>query len=85
MLMGDKLNYITGYAVVRVDGPSDDPSRVRDYHRDGQMLPAAGPSHVTVKEVVMSAEEARREVIRLNQLNPSKECCYYWLIGKMRV
>jgi hypothetical protein len=76
--MGGRPNYVTGYAVIRVDGPVDHPSRVPEYERDGELLPAPGPSHVTVKEVVMTAEEARREVVRLNRLNADKGCCYYW-------
>lgn len=31
-----------------------------------------------VKEVVATAEEARREVVRLNALNAGKGCRYYW-------
>lgn len=31
-----------------------------------------------VKEVVTTAEEARREVIRLNALYAGKGCRYYW-------
>lgn len=42
------------------------------------MLPTAGPTNVTVKEIVMTAEEAQREVMRLNRLNASKGCWYYW-------
>ena len=76
--MNDGPNYVRGYAVIRVDGPGDDQSRVRDDQPDGEMLPAPGPSHVTVKEVVMTPEEARREVMRLNSLNVAKGCRYYW-------
>ena len=72
-----KLNYITAFAVIRIDdGPLDHPSRVREWPIRGE--PTAGPSNVTVKEVVMSAEEARKEVVRMNDLNSSKECSYYW-------
>jgi hypothetical protein len=79
MLMGDKPNYIKGYAVIRVEGPSDNPSPTRGHSRDGQVLPAAGPSHVTAKEVVVTTEEAQREVMRLNRLKAAFEgCCYYW-------
>lgn len=77
--MGSKPSHVTGYAVIRVDeGPIDHPSSVREYQRDGETLPAAGPSNVTVKEVVMTLEEAQREVIRLNRLNAPKGCSYYW-------
>ena len=61
LLMSDRANYGTGYAAIRVDGPVDHPSRIPEYERDGAVLPTAGPSHVTVKEVVMTAEEARRK------------------------
>lgn len=37
-----------------------------------------GPIDVTVKEVVLSVDEAKREVERLNRLNESKGCRYYW-------
>lgn len=37
-----------------------------------QGWPAPGPGHVKVKEIVLTAEEARREVIRLNALNADK-------------
>jgi hypothetical protein len=72
--------YVTGYAVIRVDdGPWDHPASVREWAAaDGATFPTAGPSNVTVKEVVMTAEEARREVVRLNSLNAQKGCQYYW-------
>jgi hypothetical protein len=71
--------YLPGYAVIRIDdGPLDSPSRVTEYTVDGASLPAAGPSNVTVKEVVTTADEARREVIRLNALNAGKGCRYFW-------
>ena len=59
-------DYLPGYAVIRSDdGPLDSSSRVSEYTVDGVNLPAAGPLNVRVKEVVTTAEEARREVIRL--------------------
>jgi hypothetical protein len=41
-------------------------------------MPAPGPGNVTVKEIVFDADEARNEVIRLNNLNKDKNCRYYW-------
>lgn len=77
--MSDKPRYLAGYAVIRIDdGPLDHPSSVSEYVIDGVALPAPGPSNVTVKEVVATAEEARREVVRLNVLNAGKGCRYYW-------
>jgi len=71
--------YLAGYAVIRIDdGPLDHPSSVREFTIDGVALPAPGPSNVSVKEVVTTAEEARREVIRLNALNAEKGCRYFW-------
>lgn len=77
--MDGKGHYLTGYAVIRIDGKLlDHPSRVREFTIDGVTLPAPGPSNVSVKEVVTTAEEARREVIRLNTLNSGKGCQYFW-------
>ena len=42
------------------------------------MQATAGPANVTVKQIVMTAQEARDEVVRLNQLNGAKGCKYYW-------
>jgi hypothetical protein len=33
---------------------------------------------VTIKEVVLDLAEAKREVDRLNRLNESKGCRYFW-------
>ena len=33
---------------------------------------------VTVKEIVTTAEEAEREVARLNHLNATQDCRYFW-------
>jgi hypothetical protein len=77
--MDSKPSYITGYAIIRVDGDQvDHPSRLREFQKDGEVLPAAGPANIKVLKVIMSAEEARHEVIRLNQLNESIGCYYYW-------
>lgn len=77
--MDGKPGYLAGYAVIRVDdGPPDHPWRVGEYVVDGVILPTTGPPNVTVKEVVTSADEARREVMRLNTLNGGKGCRYYW-------
>ena len=42
-------------------------------------------SVVTVKEVVGSAEEAEAEVLRLNALNSSHGCLYFWQMARPRV
>jgi len=49
-------------------GPTDYPSRMPALVIDGTVMPTAGPANISVKEVVMTADEARREVIRLNTL-----------------
>ncbi|KNY25482.1 hypothetical protein [Pseudobacteroides cellulosolvens] len=33
---------------------------------------------VTVKEVVLSLEDAEKEVERLNRINSDKDCLYFW-------
>jgi hypothetical protein len=38
----------------------------------------AGPVEITIKEIVLSEDEARAEVERLNALNAPKGCRYYW-------
>ncbi|MFZ5828457.1 MAG: hypothetical protein ACOY3P_00125 [Planctomycetota bacterium] len=56
--MDGKPRYLAGYAVIRVDdGPVDSPSRVREVLVDGVLLPAPGPSNVSVKEVLITAAE----------------------------
>lgn len=65
--------YIKAYAVLRVDHYLA-PAAPWEY----KGVLAAGPGNVKVKEVLMDAEEARREVVRLNQLNAEKDCTYYW-------
>ena len=74
-----KPRYLAGIAVIRIDdGSLDHPSSVREFMIDGVALPAPGPSNVSVKEVVITAEEARQEVIRLNAINAGKGCRYFW-------
>ncbi len=72
-------DYIQAFAVIRVDGETiDSDARVSEWEIDGKMQPTAGPANVTVKQIVMTAQEARDEVVRLNQLNGAKGCKYYW-------
>lgn len=72
-------DYIQAYAVIRVDGETiDSDARVSEWEIDGKIQPTSGPANVTVKQIVMTAQEARDEVLRLNQLNASKGCKYYW-------
>ncbi len=72
-------HYVEAYAVIRVDGETiDSDARVAEWEIDGKIQPAAGPANVTVKQIVMTAQEARDEVMRLNQLNDSKGCKYFW-------
>jgi hypothetical protein len=55
------------YAVIRVD----------DY-------PSAAPEDcITIKEIVWSLEEAEAEVKRLNELNRSKGCKYFWQLTRL--
>jgi hypothetical protein len=68
--MSKKPQYVQGYAVVRIeDRPPHHPASVGESMIDGVAGPAPGPWNVTVKEIVMTVEEARREVVRLNALN----------------
>jgi hypothetical protein len=77
--VGSTPRHVQGYAVIRIDdGPLDHPSSVHEFMLDGVLVPAPGPSNVCVKEVVATAEEARREVVRLNTLNGGKGCRYFW-------
>lgn len=77
--MATPNDYIQAYAVLRVDGETaDSDARVAEWEIDGEIQPTAGPANVTVKQIVMSAQEARNEVVRLNQLNAAKGCKYYW-------
>jgi hypothetical protein len=48
----------------------------------------AGPevaweNKVTIKEILWSDEDARREVERLNQINAGKGCCYFWQVTRL--
>ena len=77
--MDSTPRYVQGYAVIRIDdGPLDHPSSVHEVMLEGVLVPAPGPSNVKVKEVVATAEEARREVMRLNALQAGKGCRYFW-------
>ena len=72
-------DYIQANAVIRVDGDTmDSDARVSEWVIDGKVQPTAGPANVRVKQILMTAQEARDEVIRLNQLNASKGCKYFW-------
>jgi hypothetical protein len=52
------------YAIVRIDGFHDQSAPLEET--------------ITVKEVVWSIEQAEAEVSRLNKLNESKGCRYFW-------
>lgn len=52
------------YAIVRIDEFYD--------------LSVPLENMITVKEVVWSIEQAEAEVSRLNELNESKRCRYFW-------
>ena len=56
------------YAVVRID----------DYST------GALEDNITVKEIVWSLEEAEAEVARLNELNDSKGCRYFWQSTRLK-
>ena len=51
--------------------------RADAYDEDGHVS-----EHVTVKKVVASEEQARREVERLNAINSDKACRYYFEIAQ---
>ena len=76
--MSKSTNYIQAYAVIRIDEFMGTKSHVHEYESEGMLLPAAGPAYITVKEVVLCAEEARKEVMRLNKLNMDKGSKYHW-------
>jgi hypothetical protein len=63
------------YAIVRLDWSE----WAQDFAHEGSG-PAIGlgPVDVTIKEVVLDLGEAEREVERLNRLNESKGCRYFW-------
>ena len=45
---------------------------------DEEYSAVALENRITVKEIVWSLEEAEAEVARLNELNGSKGCRYFW-------
>lgn len=51
--------------------------RIDDFQTDDE-------SRFTVKEIVLSEEEAVSEVDRLNQLNSPKGCRYFWQYTRLR-
>ena len=69
--------YKKAYAVYRVDyfddldGSGAMPESIANTHDFGKY-------RVTVKEVVMSIEEAEKEVERLNRVNANKRCRYFF-------
>jgi hypothetical protein len=70
--------HLQAFAVLRIDKGSSFTDSGLTFERDGKSIPAAGPGGVTVKEVLMTAEAAQNEVVRLNALNGDKDCVYYW-------
>jgi hypothetical protein len=70
-----RIGACKAYAIVRLDW-SD---RAKDFELQG-FGPAIslGPLDVTIKEVVLDQDEAERAVERLNRLNESKGCRYFW-------
>ena len=77
--LAGKRDYLAAFAVIRIDpGPLDFPSLVTEFCIDDVNVPTAGPWNVKVKEVVLTAEEARSEVMRLNALNAGKGCRYFY-------
>ena len=69
----------TVYVVIRVDHfPGLDAS---DEHESNGPVGRFGEFVVNVKEVVTTAEEADREVERLNALNADKGSRYFWAGG----
>lgn len=67
--------WVQAYVVVRVDQLSG--ARGVDEESTGPAIAIGGYS-ITVKEVVLSLDEATHEVDRLNALNADEECSYYW-------
>ena len=65
----------TAFAVVRLDWLHEQARGFRE--GDGPII-GAGPVDITIKEIVLSEDEARAEVERLNALNAPKGCRYYW-------
>ena len=73
--MTAKTKHETVFAVVRRD---HHPGHEHDPDSSSPPLICGGEYWYTVKEVVLSAEEAQREVDRLNLLNKDKNCRYFW-------
>jgi len=73
--MTRRRSYEEVYVVVRVDHEAT--LDHGDPEADGPSIAFAQYS-VTVKEIVRSLDEARREVSRLNELNREKGCRYFW-------
>jgi len=63
------------YVVVRVDQVPG--VKGMDEEAAGPAIEIDGYS-ITVKEVVLSLDEATREVERLSVLNAGKDCSYHW-------
>jgi hypothetical protein len=73
---------LDAFAIVRVEPFHD--------HRPADFLePGSGPEigvgqfSVTVKEVVLDRAEAEREVERLNRLNETKGCRYFFQMTRL--
>ena len=75
MSKGRSLDFQTAYVVVRVDKRPSYQSAL-EVTETGPNIPA-GDFQVTVKEVVLSIEEAEAEVKRLNEVNREKQCRYF--------
>ena len=73
--MTAKTKHETVFAVVRRDHY---PGREQDPDSWSPPQICGGEYSYTVKEIVLSAEEAQREVGRLNLLNKDKGCRYFW-------
>ena len=71
-MSGREREWTRGFAIVRVD-----PYRLSDTDSAGPGIPC-GDYSITIKEVVLDLEVARREVERLNALNADKGCRYFW-------
>lgn len=76
--MSKQPSYEQWYVVIRVDERESGSAHVEEFELNGEMVPAPGPANITIKEVVQTSDEARQEVIRLNNLNAGKRCKYYW-------
>jgi len=63
------------FAVVRLDWFHEP---ARGFREGNGPNIGAGPVDITIKEIVLTEDEARAEVERLNALNAPKGCRYYW-------